>query len=170
MAGNFTKGKKKYRDVEPKVIEIVDELTQSYEDLLAMTQEDTEAYGAVSSAYSMPKDSPEEKAARTAAIQEGLKVAMDVPLRTVRKCDRILALTRELVYIANPNLISDVGVAALHVQAALEGAKLNVEINLASLKDAELVASTQTEIDEAAERGVAVRDEVMKEVLTKIRG
>ena len=150
MAGNFTVGKKKFRDVEPQVKTIVDRLRALRMRLLEYTDADVDAYGVVSQAYGMPKDTPEEKSTRTAKIQEALVVAMAVPLKTVHTCAEVLGELAALVDLANPNLISDVGVSAILAEAALRGAKLNVEINLAYLKDAALVEATAAEVNALA--------------------
>ena len=105
--------------------------------------EDTKAYASVSAAYAMPKETAEQAAARSAAIQKALVVAMDAPLRVVRTCREALTPVARLAEIANPNLISDVGVAAILAEAALRAAKLNVEINLQSLEDKALASATR---------------------------
>lgn len=168
MAANFTVGKKKYADVEPRVREILDKLQAGCDRLVEFMQRDTEAYGEVSAAYGMPKDTPEQKAQRTEAIQAGLKTAMAVPLDTVRQCAELLADLPELADIGNPNLISDVGVAAILLEAALRGAKLNVEINLAYMKDEGLVSSTRAEIEDLSAKARDAHDAACDKVATAL--
>jgi len=170
MSANFTVGKKKYRDVEEDVNKRLATCAAARDDLLRLMDEDTQAYGAVSKAYGMPKGTPEEKAARTEAIQKGLVIAMDAPLRAVRACRTALRAVAALVDIANKNLISDVGVAALLAEAALRAAKLNVEINLSFLKDEALVAKTRAEIEEAAAEARTNASGVMEKVTGAIGG
>jgi len=162
MAANFTAGKKKFLDVEPRVKSILERLDRERETLLELMDLDVEAYGAVSAAYARPK---EEKTARSAKIQQALAAAMDVPLRTMRACLAVLHELAQLVDVANPNLISDVGVSAILAEAALRGAKLNVEINLASLTDEAAAKRTGDEIAGAAEEAART----VREVLTKVR-
>ena len=131
---------------------------------------DVSEYSKVTSAYGMPKETDEEKAARKAAIQEALKAAMAVPLKAFRACNEVIQSLKNLVDIANPNLISDVGVAAILCIGGLEGAKLNVEINLAFLKDEELVAKVREEIDSTAFLAKQVQAEVVEKVRQKISG
>ena len=170
MAANFTVGKKKFRSVEPEVRAHLTTCLQARDELLRLMDEDTQAYGAVSAAYGMPKDTPEQKRARRGAIQKALLVAMDAPLQAVRVCRDALRAIVGLVDVANPNLISDVGVAALLAESALRAAKLNVEINLKFLKDETLVESTRQEIIEAAaEAGENVRA-VMQKVVENVGG
>ena len=165
MAANFTVGKKKFKDVEPEVKKHLEICLQARDELLRLMDEDTKAYATVSEAYGMAKDTEEQRAARTQAIQHALVVAMDAPLRTLRACREALRSVSKLADAANPNLISDVGVAAILADAALRAAKLNVEINLQSLKDEALVAATRREIEEAVrEAGALVRGTLEKVV------
>jgi formiminotetrahydrofolate cyclodeaminase len=168
MAANFTVGKKKFRDVEPEVRQLLDQLQAGTAELLELMDQDVEAYSAVGEAYALPKDTPEHKQARTAAIQDALKVALATPLACLRRCHALIDLLDRLVAVANPNLISDVGVAAILLEAALRGARLNVEINLAWLKDAAFVEQTNDEIKtlafQASETAASVLDRVYKKM------
>ena len=170
MAANFTVGKKKYKDVEPEVKTLLGKCAAARDDLANLMDLDTQAYGAVSQAYGMPKDTPEQKKARAAAIQQGLKAAMSVPLQAVRVCRDALEDVRRLVDIANPNLITDVGVAAILAEAALRAAKLNVEINLKFLKDEELVSKTREEIDAASKVAKRLSEETLAKVAEAVSG
>jgi len=168
MAANFTVGKKKFRDVEPQVRALLDEFQDGVQRLLGLMDRDVEAYSTVDAAYAMPKETDEQKKARTAAIQNALKIALDTPLRTVRLCGDLVARLDSLVELANPNLISDVGVAAILLEAALRGAKINVEINLAYLKDQDFVRRTAAEIDEAAAQAATTAASVLERVYARM--
>ena len=164
MAANFTVGKKKFESVEPEVREHLASCLRARDELLRLMDEDTRAYATVSAAYGMAKETPEEKKARSAAIQEALVTAMDAPLRVVRECRDVMKPVARLAEIANPNLISDVGVAAILAEAALRAAKLNVEINLRELKDAKRVAAVRAEIEQSARETAAAAAAVMDKV------
>jgi len=168
MAANFTVGKKKFAGVEPQVRAILDKCSAGAQRLTELMDADVAAYATVSQAYGLPKDTDEHKKARTAAIQDALKVALAEPLATFRLCRELVELLDELVEIANPNLVSDVGVAAILLEAALRGAKLNVEINLAYLKDAAFVAEKRDEIDAAAFQAAELAASVVERVYKKI--
>lgn len=170
MAANFTVGKKKFKEVEGEVKQLLGACAAARDDLANLMDLDTQAYGAVSEAYGLPRATPEEKKARTAAIQKALRIAMDAPLKAVRACRDALRSVRRLVDLANPNLISDVGVAAILAEAALRAAKMNVEINLSFLKDEELVAKTRQEIEEAAKEAKALSAETVGIVAKAIGG
>ncbi len=146
MSANFTLGKDKFRDVEPKIREILENSNNGREDLLRLMEEDIEAYNEVVRAYSLPKSNDEEKKQRSSAIQNGMKKAIDVPLRTMNCSLKLLKYINELVKIVNPNLITDIGVGGLLADAAFRGAMLNVEYNLNYIKDKEMVDSIKEEI------------------------
>lgn len=165
MVANFTIGKKKYKNVEPRVKEILAKCESSMNDLLDLVQADVNAYSEVSAAYGMPKDTDEQKAARSAAIQKALVIAMDAPLKALGICASLMDAYAELGEIGNKNLISDVGVAAILTEAALRGAKLNVDINLAGLKDEALVRTTRDEVERAA----ADADAKAKKILSAVK-
>ena len=168
MPANFTVGKKKFREVEAEAYEILGRLSVLHNKLLGLTDEDVEAYGGVAAAYGMPRKTPEQKVARTAEIQQALLVAMDVPLRAVRACTETLRQLARLVDLANPNLITDVGVSAILAEAALRGAKMNVDINLAYLKNKELVDKTRAEVETLVEEAGRLAREVVAKVEAKI--
>ena len=170
MAANFTVGKKKFRDVEHQVNELLGRCAALGDELERLMDLDVQAYGKVSEAYGMPKGTPEEKKARTAGIQQALELAMQAPLRAVRACRDAMPAVRELADVANPNLISDVGVAAILVEAALRAAKMNVEINLKFLKDEALVSETRGEIEDAAKATSALARETIEKVAEAIGG
>ncbi|NQT19817.1 MAG: cyclodeaminase/cyclohydrolase family protein [Planctomycetes bacterium] len=169
MAANFTVGKKKYRSVQEECKQILERCEQNYKTLLELTDADADAYSHVSKAYAMSKDTPEQQVVRTQAIQKALRIAMDVPLRAFRACAAVIEDLDRLVDIANKNLISDVGVAALHVYAGLQGCKLNVEINLAFIKDPQFAATHREEIDAADARARQMRDIVIEKVYAAIK-
>jgi formiminotetrahydrofolate cyclodeaminase len=170
MAANFTVGKKKFKAVEPEVRQRLADCLRARDELLRLMDEDTQAYAAVSAAYAMPKETPALAAARTEMIQKALVAAMDAPLQVVRTCRSALEPIARLAEIANPNLISDVGVAAILAEAALRAAKLNVEINLQSLEDPALSSATRNEIVRAAEEARAITRKTMEKVVRAIGG
>ncbi len=164
MVCNFTVGKKKYADVEAEVSQILSEAEELRAKLQDLMVEDTQAYGQVSAAYGMPRETPEEKAARSEAIQKALKVAMQAPLEAAVCCHRVLKLNEPLVEKGNQNLISDVGVAVLLAESAMRSAILNVEINLSYIKDEKLCQETREKLRPMVAEAVELRAEVYKKV------
>ena len=108
---------------------------QLKDELLFLVDEDTAAFNKVMAAFALPKESPEEKSARSAAIQAANKYAAEIPLRVMETACRAYQLLAEMAEKGNPASISDVGVGLLALRAGIEGAGMNVRINLAGLKD-----------------------------------
>lgn len=136
MVANLTVGKKGY---EPDWQDLSDvaERAQAVKDLLVRAvDEDTEAFNGVMAATRMPKGTPEQQAARDQALEAGYQAAARVPLQTAHACLDALRLSLIVAHKGNVNSSSDAGVAALMARAGVEGAVLNVLINLGSLKDA----------------------------------
>ena len=114
--------------------------------LLHLIDEDTAAFNRIMEAFGMPKTTPEEKQARSAAIQAATLYASEVPLETMRESMKAFEICRAMAETGNPNSVSDAGVGALAARAAVRGASMNVRINASSLKDK---ATAQRLIDEA---------------------
>jgi methenyltetrahydrofolate cyclohydrolase len=108
---------------------------------------DTDAYTDVMEAFRLPKGTDEEKAARSARIQEATRGATEAPLDVMRACADALALADDVTSLGNPNAESDAKVGRELLGAALRGARHNVDINLESLKDAGYVARTREEAE-----------------------
>lgn len=168
MSANFTIGREKFKHVEPQAKEILGVCTKGREDLLTLMQRDTEAYSGVLNAYGMPKSTLEEKAARTKAVQRALTHAMEIPLVTMRCCLEMLESVHKLVDIANPNLIGDIGAAAIFTDAGLRGALLNVEANLSGIKDETIVSNVRKEITTTVEKAKTMLEEIMQKVNSTI--
>ncbi|MCE5238406.1 cyclodeaminase/cyclohydrolase family protein [bacterium] len=164
MAANFTRGKDTWERVEAPLAR----LEQLRETLLDLTDADPEAYAPVAAAYAMPRATEEEKAARREAIQAALKQAAHVPLQVVGRVADAIAELPALAEHANRNLLSDVGVAAAFALAALKTGWLNVEVNLASIKDEEYVedirGAWQERLCEAEKTAAVVWEQVSEAI------
>ena len=108
---------------------------QLKDELLVLVDDDTAAFNKVMDAFALSKDSAEEKAARAAAIQLATQGAAEIPLKVMETASKSYQLLSEMAEKGNPASISDVGVGLLAVRACVEGAAINVRINLAGLKD-----------------------------------
>ncbi len=168
MVANFTVGKKKYEDVQEEVKGMLSESEVCRLKLLQLVNEDIKAYTRVSSAYSLPKETDEEKEKRKQEIARATKEAIPVPLEIAKCCFRVLKLCRRLVDIGNKGLISDVGVSVLLGWAALEGANLNVEINLAGLEDSSFVEEKRGIMKPLIEESGTILEEVMGKVKKQV--
>ncbi len=148
MLANLTIGRKKYADHEELMTAIAEEAEIERSRLLELAADDAAAYEAVGAAFKMPKDSDEEKAARTQAIQSALKGACDVPLAVMERCLEVIGLAKTSVQHGNKNAISDGAAGAEFARSALRVAGYNVKINLAMIKDEEYAKQARTRMDE----------------------
>lgn len=137
-------------------------------ELLHLVDEDTEAFNRIMAVFAMPKTTDEEKAARSAALQVATLYATEVPLRTMKAAERVFEIVKAMAEQGNPNSVSDAGVGALAARSAVLGARLNVRINAAGLKDKVKAAELVGEADEIAASVVAMEQEVLKIVEEKI--
>jgi glutamate formiminotransferase/formiminotetrahydrofolate cyclodeaminase len=141
MVANLSAGKRGWDDKLSYFSEWAVKAQQLKDELLFLVDEDTAAFNKVVTAFGLPKDSPEEKAARSAAIQSANKYAAEIPLRVMETSFKAYQLLGEMAEKGNPASISDVGVGTFAVHACIEGAAMNVRINLAGLKDEALKSS-----------------------------
>ena len=127
--------------------------------LTQLVDEDATAFDEVSAAYRLPKDTPEQKNARSAAIQAGLKYATSTPMETLACCVEALELCIPTVVKGNPNVVSDAGAAVLAAEAGMRTAAINVRINLNAIKDEAFVADYIERMRLLTTRGEAARAE-----------
>jgi formiminotetrahydrofolate cyclodeaminase len=162
MTANLSIGRPRLADIEAQARGIESRAGSLRRQLAELADADSEAFDKVSAAYKLPRHDDAQKAARTEAIQSALHIAAAVPMQTARMCADVLAVAEEAAPILNPAVISDVVVGALLAQAALEGAAINVEINLATMTDASAVERYSRELqqvrDGAAQRVQRVVD------------
>jgi glutamate formiminotransferase len=143
MVANLSAGKRGWDDKLSYFSDWAVKAQQLKDELLFLVDEDTTAFNKVMDAFALPRESAEEKAARSAAVQLANKYAAEIPLRVMETALRSYQLLAEMAEKGNPASISDVGVGVLALRACIDGAALNVRINLAGLKDEKLKASLQ---------------------------
>jgi formiminotetrahydrofolate cyclodeaminase len=168
MVCQLTIGKRKYAGVEKEMKKVLDQSEALREKFAALVDEDTEAFNKVMEAYSLPKDSDDQNALRTAAIQEATKEAALVPLSVMNYIIDALALTRVVAEKGNTNSISDAGVSAFMLRAAAEGAALNVQINLQTIIDSEFVGWRSDEVATLLRTAQSATEEILAVVRKKI--
>ncbi len=132
--------------------------------LLQLVDEDTDAFNAIMKAYEMPKNSEDEKADRSQAIENATKKASLVPLTVMKVALDSFDLLNEMVKSGNPNSITDAAVGVLATRACIRGAFLNVRINIAALKDRNLAEKLVIEGKEIDERAASLEDEIFRKV------
>lgn len=165
MVCALTVGKKKYADVQ----ELAVESQKKAEDLKArfvdVMDRDTEAFNAVSAVFAMPKDTDEQKAARKAAMQEALKGCTKTPFEMMQLTCETLELTRSLVGRLNASAASDLGCSALSLRAAIQGAWLNVLINISGIADEAFAAEYRKNGEALLAKALPLADEIYEEIL-----
>jgi len=139
------------------------------DELLFLVDEDTRAFNRIMDAFGLPKATDAEKAARTAAIQEATKYAIDIPFRTMKKSFDTFEVIRAMVEIGNPNSVSDAGVGALCARTAVIGAYLNVKINASGLEDKSYIGKILKEADDIVTKTKQAEEEILKIVESKIQ-
>ncbi len=135
MVANLSAGKRGWDDRLEYFSDWAVQAQQLKDELLSLVEDDTAAFNKVMDAFALPKESAEERAARSAAVEEATKYAAEVPLKVMETASKSYQLLSEMAERGNPASISDVGVGALATRACIEGAALNVRINLGQLKD-----------------------------------
>lgn len=134
------------------------------DELIHLVDEDTEAFNRIMAVFGMPKGTPEEKAARAAAMEEATLYATQVPLRTMKAAYKTFDVVEAMAEKGNPSSVSDAGVGALAARAAVLGAQLNVRINAAGLKDREKAESLIAEAAEIAKKACERETEILAKV------
>ncbi len=107
--------------------------------LLALVDEDTKAFNGIIEAVRLPKGSDEEKTIRKQTMQDATKYAIEVPFKVMKVCASSFDLIRYMTKNGNRNSITDGGVGALCVRAAIHGAFMNVKVNSMDLEDKKFV-------------------------------
>ena len=165
MVCGLTVGKKKYADYQ----ELAESAQKKALDLKArfvdVMDRDTEAFNVVSAAFGMPKATDEEKAARSAAVQEGLKGCTKPPFEMMELAVETLELTASILGKSNDSAASDLGVSALSLRAAIQGAWLNVLINIGSLKDTALAEDYRKKGEALLAQALPLADQIYDAVV-----
>ncbi len=158
MVANLTVGKKGFEDVEAEMRKIAKLAAELREKLAGDIDEDSEAFNQVMVAFRLPKDTQEERQLRSEAIQHSLKQAVRVPLEVARDALKLSELAAKVVEKGNKNAFSDGAVGALMARTALQGALLNVKINLTAIKDDDFVSEVSKQVRQM-EDGIKIKEE-----------
>jgi methenyltetrahydrofolate cyclohydrolase len=168
MVANFTVGKKGYEDVDAEAGEILAKAENIRKQLTDMIKADVDVFNRVMAAYGMPKETEDQKSARTQEIQAALKAATDVPLACARVAAEVIKLSKPIAEKGNKNVISDAGVAVLAGYAALRSAALNVYINIGGIKDQEFVNDREKQLESILGGMDKLTDDVYELVKSKL--
>jgi glutamate formiminotransferase/formiminotetrahydrofolate cyclodeaminase len=158
MVARLTVGKKKYQDVEEQMGPVIVRADQLRADLTTAVEKDSAAFQEVMAAFGLPKETEAQKSARSDAIQAATLHAAEVPLDVVAMAAEVIELAAQVAEVGNTNAITDGGTGAAIARAGLNGAAMNVRINLSSLKDQRAVKNFETaliELEKRAEKAEA---------------
>jgi glutamate formiminotransferase/formiminotetrahydrofolate cyclodeaminase len=136
--------------------------------LLKMVDEDTNSFNAIIDAMRLPKATEEEKTARSLAIENATKYAVEVPLKVMQLSLQTFEIIEAMAKIGNPNSVTDAGVGALCARAAVLGAYLNVKVNLGGLKDESFVKESLEKAEIIVNKANELEKTVMEIVLSKL--
>ncbi len=137
-------------------------------ELLRLVDEDTLAFNGIMKAFGLPKSTEPEKAARTNAIQEATKNAINVPLKIMKAANASFDIIHAMTLKGNPNSVTDAGVGALCARSAVIGAFLNVKINASGLKDEVYVSKVMAEAEKIMAESIKNETDILEIVNQKI--
>ena len=169
MVANLTIGKKNYEEHEELMNHIASLALREKDVFIADIDRDSEAYDAVFACFKMPKATDEEKAVRSAAIQEATRHAALIPMEVARKALEVMPVIADIARLGNRNAITDACVAMMAARSAVLGALLNVRINLGVLKDKEFVLGLQAEADRIEQTACRKEKELLDAVNQDLR-
>ena len=138
------------------------------DELLMLVDEDTRAFNLIMDAFSLAKSNDEEKTARTAAIQDATRFAIEVPFRVMKRSFECMEIIKAMAETGNPNSVTDAGVGALAARSAVMGAFLNVKINASGLHDKAFVEKVLIEGNLIQDKAMAMETEILSIVNSKI--
>jgi formiminotetrahydrofolate cyclodeaminase len=164
MVCRLTENKKGYENVSEEIKKVLEKSEAIRNRATELIDEDTNVFNEVMSAFRMPKENPE----RPKKIQDAMKRATEVPLKTMRECYKALELARVVAEKGNINSVSDAGVAALTANTGVLAASLNAIINLKFIKDNEFIEKTTEEVTDLTRKSGELNREIMRIVTQKI--
>ncbi len=168
MVTALTLAREKYASSHEAMRPIARAAAAAREEFLALAREDAEAYDEVVAARRLPRDTEEQKASRSERIAAANRRAAEVPMRTARAGERLLAAMPALAEKGNPNAASDAGAATLLLEACVQAALLNVAINLPGVSDTGFVEEMRREVEELRAAAQKLRSEVLESIQRKI--
>jgi glutamate formiminotransferase / formiminotetrahydrofolate cyclodeaminase len=170
MVANLSAGKRGWEEKLRYFSDWAVKAQRLKDEMLSLVDEDTIAFNKVMVAFGLPKGTAKEKSARSAAIEVANKHAAEVPLRVMQTAAKAYDLLGEMAARGNPASISDVGVGLLAVRACIEGAGMNVRINVANLKEEKPKTSLSNKVQVFTEESEARFKEISKMVEKKLKG
>ena len=168
MVCGLTVGKKKYAEFAENAKEVEAAALALKDKFVTIIDTDTDAFNAVSAVFTMPKDTDDEKAARKAAMLAALKGCTISPFEMMELGLQALELVTALIGKSNPTAASDLGCAALNLKSCIQGAWLNVLINLGGIKDEAFVAEYKGKGEAILAEALPLADKIYNTVLESL--
>jgi glutamate formiminotransferase/formiminotetrahydrofolate cyclodeaminase len=168
MVANLSSHKKGWDERWAAFSDWAEKGEQYKNELLKLVDADTKAFNQIMLAFGLPKSTTEEKTARTKAIQEATKFAIEIPFKVMQTSFASLEVIKAMAEIGNPNSVSDAGVAALCARSAIIGAFMNVRINAKDYDDKNFVADIINKGKEIENKTIELETEILKIVNEKI--
>lgn len=168
MVAALTIGKEKYAEHNQLMLETLTQADKLKEELVALINRDTEAFNGVTAVFKMPKETDQEKSLRKVAMQLALQEATIVPYQMMTHALQALEVTKGAVGKSNPNAASDLGVASLTLKAAVQGAWLNVLINLSGIQDEGFVSEYKKKGEDILAKALPLADEIYQRIVEEL--
>lgn len=169
MVANLTVGKKRYAEYEEEIKEALKKLEMLRDRLVVLTDADAEAFEPLSRAYSLPKETEEQKAEKGRVLEMALYEASIVPLQIMETILEAMSYLEILGEKGSRIVLSDVGAGVLFAEAALEGASLNVFINAKLMKERERAEELARKSEEMIQQGRELKNVIYTAVLKEIK-
>ena len=167
MVAWLTYGRRKFEHLDAAMRQALPPLVAAQEELLRAVDRDTEAYTAFMAARALPANTPEEKAAREAAMQDGIKQATLVPLATMETADRAWDAMLEVARVGQFSSRSDLEVGAKALESCVYGAGQNVRINIADVQDPTFRAEIAARADALRQRAESMFAQIQKTIAAR---
>ena len=164
MVASLTTGKKKYAEYQSDIERILDDTAKIKSEMQVLIEKDAEVFEPLSKAYGIPKEDPK----RAEILEEALRVACSAPLEILRVACKIVPILEELTVKGSKIALSDVGVAAVACQAAMQGGVLNVYINTKLMQDKEYAKKVNDEAEQICKEFTHRCEKVYKLVETHL--
>jgi len=169
MVANLSASKRGWEDKLTYFSEVAEKSIELMEKLLFLVDEDTKSFNAIMNAFGLPKATEIEKSERSIAIQNATVYATRIPLEVMETANQLFPLVLEMAKNGNQNSISDAGVGGICLNAAIEGAFLNVKINAASLKNHEIKESLIAEANQISQNAKECLNDLLQIVNQAIK-
>ena len=172
MVGALSVNKKKFKELDESTkqsfLDVINRFESLEQELVQLIDKDTEAFNVIMKAFQMPKDTPEQKELRSKQILAGTLIAIDVPMEVASISSKALKQLEIILTYGNKNTLSDLGVSTLMLYAGLEGALLNVKINLPGIDDEELKNNYEHTVHHLLSEASNIRDAILLQIHQKL--